>query len=147
MYRHADAFRFVTYRADNRHTDEVIWNSRDGLVLNTVTLRDGSTATRRIWRVERSEQSEPCVPDHRPAFGDRIFIDLTVDRAIELAFWQAEKWWSGPPSAYIRERFASQGGLQAVMELLFVQEAMSGAPEVVVVTEEMARERGWALPV
>jgi hypothetical protein len=34
-----------------------------------------------------------------------------------------------------------------VLELLFVQEAMSGAPEVVVVTEEMARERGWALPV
>jgi hypothetical protein len=138
-HQHADAFRLIRYRADNRHAEEAIWNSRDGLAYDTLILRDGSGATRLSW------DPAPYLPDHRPAVGDRIFIDLTVDRAIELADLQAETWWNAGSAlaAAIRQRFVRQDQLEVYLEIHLAYEAMCGAPELVEVTEQMALERGW----
>jgi len=140
-YRHGEAFCLMTYRADDRHLEEVIWNSRDGVTPFVVNMKDGSPGTHVDWRNDR------CVPDHKPAVGDRIFVDLTEQRAHEIAAQQARRIWDAPVDADLSydpkgvygrvERLADR-----ILEGLLA-EVDRGGPDVIEVTDELARQRGW----
>lgn len=87
-YKHAEAFCLMQYRDETTGGVEVIWNSRDGVTPLCVRSRAGNDAYHVNW------EQDQCVPDHKPAPGDRIFVDLTrkAKRAICLA--RIDRWWS-----------------------------------------------------
>lgn len=140
-HRHAEAFCLMRYQADDRRSEEILFNSRDGVTPFTLTMRDGSYGQHVDWR------NDQYAPDHQPQVGDRIFVDLTEDRAHELAGRQALRIWNGPVDADLsynpKTAYRTIEQLQAhLLEGLLV-EVDRGGPDVVEVTEEMARARGW----
>lgn len=87
---HVEAFCLMQYRSDHGTESEAIWNSRDGVTPFIITLRSGKQATHVNWNLDIR------LPDYRPAIGDRIFVDLTRERAFELAAERVEGWWDHP---------------------------------------------------
>lgn len=85
-YNHAEAFCLMKYRSDDGTEEEVIWNSRDGVTPFVITLKSGNSATHIDWF------SDICEPDYIPESGERIFIDLTKERALELAREHLKRW-------------------------------------------------------
>lgn len=79
-YQHAEAFMLMTYTADDGSgEEETIWNSRDDVAPSTIALPSGKTARHTDWSNDRRD------PHHKPKIGTRIFVDLTPDRAQQLA--------------------------------------------------------------
>lgn len=78
-HSHGEAFMVMTYRADDGSEEERIWNSRDGVTPFMITLRSGKQASHVDWY--RDEYR----PDYVPAPGSRMFVDMTEERARELA--------------------------------------------------------------
>lgn len=87
-YQHAEAYCLMTYRADDGTEEERVWNSRDGVTPFLITLRSGKVASHTDWR------GDVCVPDHVPAPGSRMFVDLTPERADELALAAARRFFA-----------------------------------------------------
>jgi len=85
-YNHSEAFCLMKYRSDDETEEEIIWNSRDGVTPFVISLRSGKTASHVDWRSDR------CVPDYKPKPGERIFIDLTPEKAEEYAKRNVRKW-------------------------------------------------------
>ncbi len=99
-HQHREAFALMQYESDDGSVREVIWNSRDGVTPFCGTSRDGDTQLTHVrWHEDR------YAPDHVPALGDRIFVDLTRDRAMALAEKNAQRFWDTYPPT--REQFAS----------------------------------------
>lgn len=140
-HQHKEAFALMKYRADDHHLEEVLWNSRDGVTPFVLSMKDGSPGTHIDWR------SDQYAPDHMPQVGDRIFIDLTVARAHEIAVEQAQVTWDKPTrvdlSYSVKDAFESPEAFAAMLLEGLLQEVERGAPDVVEVTEEMAQLRGW----
>lgn len=138
-HRHPDAYCLLRYRADNRHAEEVVWNSRDGLATTTIFLRDGTPATR-----FGQADCHVYAPDHVPVLGDLVLIDLTERRALEIAAERAESLWAaGESSGAFRDTFASAAEFLSVVEMALLADWERGQPELVEVTEELARQHGW----
>jgi hypothetical protein len=85
-YQHAEAYCLMTYRSDDGTEEEIIWNSRDGVTPFVISLRSGKTAQHVDWHRDRR------APDHQPRPGDRMFVDLTEERARELAKRNRRQW-------------------------------------------------------
>lgn len=133
-YEHSDAFKVVHYRAvDDLDTHEAVWNSRDGIVPRQIILLDGRLA-------HRAQRHQDFVdPDYHPAVGSRIFIDLTVERAHEIARNQAD---------LVRDEGELKADqIEAITLGGMLQEVERGAADIVLVTQEMAEQRGWVEPV
>lgn len=92
-YNHAEAFKLMKYASDgDGGTDplvERIWNSRDGVTPFVVSnhpdtrKRFGLVEMRHVdWGQDRIE---PFWPHVGLRVGDRIFVDMTKERARELA--------------------------------------------------------------
>lgn len=129
-YQHPDAFKIVHYRAvDDHDVVEAVWNSRDGVVPRYIALRDGRPARRALW------SHDHVAPGHHPAVGSRIFIDLTTERAEQIAEQQGELLQDEGEIAALRAEAIVLGGM--------LREVDYGAADLVEVTIEMARERGW----
>ncbi len=82
-HNHAEAFMLMTYQCEKCGAKEIIWNSRDG-----VTPMFGSTCRQEFCNGETSHvnwQNDVYAPDHKPAAGERIWRDGTLDmmRAIK----------------------------------------------------------------
>jgi hypothetical protein len=77
----------MKYVADDGSGEhEIIWNSRDGVTPFSLTLRNGKSATHHDW------QNDRYAPHYEPLPGDRIFVDLTRERALELAQANIARW-------------------------------------------------------
>ena len=87
---HGEAFCLMTYEADDGSEREIVWNSRDGVTPFVISLRSGKPARHVDWHLDQQ------VPDHRPALGSRMFVDLTRERAEAAARRNAERWWDDP---------------------------------------------------
>jgi hypothetical protein len=85
-HKHIEAFCLMKYRSDDGTEEEIIWNSRDGVTPFVITLRSGKSATHVDW------QSDVYAPDYVPKSGDRIFIDLTMEKALEYAERNLKAW-------------------------------------------------------
>lgn len=79
-YRHAEAFCLMTYISDDGQIVETLWNSRDGVTPFVIMSKDGKIElTHTAWKTDK------CVPDFKPNPGDRMFVDLTMEKSTEEA--------------------------------------------------------------
>lgn len=85
-YKHAEAFCLMTYQSDDGTEEEIIWNSRDGVTPFVITMKSGKTGKHINWRNDRR------VLDYVPQPGERIFIDLTREKAVEYARRNLRRW-------------------------------------------------------
>lgn len=80
-YKHAEAFCLMLYQCQGCFHREVLWNSRDG-----VTPFGTSCPTCGAQNLLHTDfASDWCVPEHQPHFGQRVWISMTEQRAIEIA--------------------------------------------------------------
>jgi hypothetical protein len=126
-YYHAEAFCHMRYRADDESEELSVWNSRDGVTPFVIGLPSGKPATHVDWRDDRRD------PAYVPMVGDWIFVDLTPERARELAGAQAERYWADPGlRAQAKRQFGSVEALAGALT-----DHPVGAPDLVQVTEEL----------
>jgi hypothetical protein len=113
MPAHGEAYALMTYRSDDGTEEEVIWNSRDGVTPFVITLRSGKSATHVDWDHDFPD------PDHIPEPGERIFVDLTEERALSIARVNAERFWDHPElRTGARERFATVEDLAEMLGVI-----------------------------
>lgn len=115
-HHHAEAFRLMRYQADDGTEDEWIWNSRDGVTPFIVTLRSGKSARHVNWA------GDIYNPDHRPKPGDRIFVDLTPERAIEKRRVFVDLWWDNPKMPMRDHAFLGPMGKEGAARHLALQD-------------------------
>jgi hypothetical protein len=84
-YQHAEAFRLMTYVSDDGTETEQIWNSRDGVTPFVISLRSGKAAT-------HTGRRDIYAPEYVPVPGERMFVDLTPERALDAARRNLERW-------------------------------------------------------
>ena len=84
---HQEAFCLMQYASKDGSERELIWNSRDGVTPFCILSRSGVEMQHVNWKQDR------YVPQHLPRVGDRIFVDLTFERAIETQRQNVERWW------------------------------------------------------
>jgi hypothetical protein len=123
-YQHAEAFCLMKYRSDDGTEEELIWNSRDGVTPFTITLRSGKRATHADW------QNDQRLPDYQPPAGSRIFVDLTPERAREIAERVVDQYLNDPTlDDDFRRELGSRD--QAVEELTAGYLEQPGTPDIV----------------
>lgn len=83
--------RFGTIERPHCGHSEWIWNSRDGITPYVVGCRFCPGEAHHVnWPRDR------YVPDHVPMVGDRIFVDLNAERALQKRRAFVDKWWDEP---------------------------------------------------
>lgn len=86
-FGHAEAFCLMWYRDKVTGERERLWNSRDGVTPMFIGSTAGNEASHVDWHLDE------CRPNHVPKIGDRIFVDLTLERAREYRRVFVDKWW------------------------------------------------------
>jgi hypothetical protein len=79
-HQHAEAFCLMWYACECGHRERV-WNSRDGVT--AFGFQCPSCKQPNLLHVNWN--LDQYAPDHVPAPGQRVWIDLTRDRALEIA--------------------------------------------------------------
>jgi hypothetical protein len=75
-HQHAEAFRLMWYGCQCGHRER-IWNSRDGVTpFGTLCPSCDRPDLQHIWW-----NQDQYAPDHKPAFGQRVWIDMTRESA------------------------------------------------------------------
>lgn len=79
-YLHKEAFCLMWYHCSCGHMER-IWNSRDGVTPFFCTCPScGSTEMRHVaWHLDQ------CAPNHKPHFGQRMWVNLTMEHARKIA--------------------------------------------------------------
>lgn len=127
-YEHPEAFCLMHYEDDLGNV-EIIWNSRDGVTPFIVNSRQGREMKHVRWNTDRRKE------DHVPRVGDRVFEDLTEQRA--------RKWREQYVSIHWRDMADSFATREdAVEELVKSDLAQAGSPMITVVDEEWLKGRG-----
>lgn len=107
-HRHAEAFMLMKYSSTDRRTCEWVWNSRDGVTPFCIPPRafEGpGTYDDMLSHVDW--QRDEYRPHHRPQPGDRIFVDLTPEKAEYYARHRVGHGWDDPKYP-MRDRFPSR---------------------------------------
>lgn len=76
----------MRYESEDGRIVEYLWNSRDGVTPFGILARDGTTMLRHAIRHMEFR------PNHQPQAGDRIFVDMPLEIAIQHARERLEKW-------------------------------------------------------
>lgn len=127
-YQHGEAFCRMKYRDEVTGQIELIWNSRDGVTPFFVRSRAGNPAQHVNWH------EDVFVPRYVPQIGERIFVDLTEERARHFAREKVEHFWDHPEYP-LRKRYASKE--QAVEEFTKDMLRNQGEPNLIEVTAEV----------
>jgi len=149
-HQHPEAYCLMQFAIIGTDEREMIWNSRDGAPLYSIPARSGLGEV-----VHRRGSESKYAPDHVPALGDRIFVDLTEVRARQMTEERVARWElresedSVPPGIPpLRKLFRTRAAcIQAIFEATFDPTA----PDVVVVTRGylerlLARREGLVTP-
>ncbi len=89
-HQHVEAFCLMKYATKDRSEVEWIWNSRDGVTPFGLLSRSGKEMLHVDWHLDQYR------PHYKPRNGERIFVDLTPERARELAVKKVEILWDHP---------------------------------------------------
>jgi hypothetical protein len=129
-HEHTDAYKLLSYRSKDGQHEETIWNSRDGIAPVLVPSRDGKQT---LYHCHR--ERDLYAPDHQPQEGERIIVDLQLDRALELARQHVREWWMHPTQP-MREHpvYALMTQEQAIGYLAKTYMGEDGEPDVITVT-------------
>lgn len=87
-YHHAEAFCLMKYATKDGSEVEWIWNSRDGVTPFGVRSRTGGELFHTEWNLDRR------LPTYQPLAGERVFVDLTRERAEHFARKRIELYWT-----------------------------------------------------
>lgn len=141
---HGESYALMLYANGRGDVVETIWNSRDGvapfLVFEDIDeAEDPEAAERDKWKLERLQHiswgGDAFAPFHVPNIGDRIFVDLTEERARAQAYRDVERGWNdehGPLSESYSDRAAAVDALTA-------EYLRPGAPDIVKVDHALQR--------
>lgn len=132
---HTEAFCLMKY-ADEFGNVEVIWNSRDGVTPMFLHSVAGREMRHVDWRWDRR------VEHHVPNVGDRIFIDLTIEKAREYRRAFVERYWDDGEYP-MRERTDVWQTKEEAVERLArgdMEHGGGGTPDIVVVDERLRDE-------
>lgn len=127
-YDHKEAFCLMKYQSKDKTEEEILWNSRDGVTSFGIRSRSGKEMLHVNWNEDR------CVPNHVPKVGDRIFVDLTRERAEEFARQRVEKYWDGPSYPIKDAGYGTKEEAANIIADSFMER--TGSPDVIEVTEE-----------
>lgn len=119
-HNHNEAFCLMKYRSDDGSEEEIIWNSRDGVTPFVITLESGKRAQHVDWA------KDVYAPSHQPKSGNRIFIDMTKERALEIAQRNISQW-------SVDGTFDKYGKPDNLLEDLVESYSRPGAPDIKVV--------------
>lgn len=126
------AFAFVQYTTEDGSDGEVLWNSRDGGIPSVVLSCESGAEMKPLAR-----QGGPR-PEHVPEVGDRIIVDLTLQRARVVAATMVEQ-----ATAMMSGLFPSR---EVAVERMAESLLQKQRPDVLVVTagfiEELLESRG-----
>lgn len=133
--RYPEAYRLLRYTVPETGETELVWNSRDGVAPKHLRSRNGDTAE----CVNSIDNPGTFAPWHVPAVGDRVFVDLTEQRARVLGAIRVERF-----EVWQREKPEALRGLPLLHDLFDTREAAvdaaarwflgTGAADVLVVT-------------
>jgi hypothetical protein len=145
---HPEAFCLMQYASKDGSERELIWNSRDGVTPFCILSRSSVEMQHVNWKQDR------YVPQHLPRVGDRIFVDLTFERAIETQRQNVERWWDeeempmkddpelGPMGKEGAARHLAHEEMKQFQVNATAEELMeygAGPPDLVEVTEELLK--------
>lgn len=79
-FNHAEAFCWMEYQCEKCGYRELIYNTRDGVTPFVVACsKCGGSSSHINWN------RDFCDPDHKPLPGERVFVNITRDKAKEYA--------------------------------------------------------------
>jgi hypothetical protein len=86
-YNHKEAFCLMWYACQCGHRERY-WNSRDGVTpFGDACPSCGETTLQHVnWN------SDQCVPNHKPYRGQRVWVSMTRERAIEITERQVKRY-------------------------------------------------------
>lgn len=130
--QHGEGYCLMEYRSKDGAHSELIWNSRDGVTPFIVHSQDGQ-----IEMMHVNWQNDKYLPNYKPKAGERIFVDLTPEKAREYAARRVDQYWDHeeyPLSARFDNR-------EAAIEA-FAGDMLSqpGQPDLLTITPELERE-------
>jgi hypothetical protein len=130
-HNHAEAFSLMKYQDSVTGKVEVVWNSRDGVTPFVIFSPEGNESRHVSWSADRYE------PGHVPQVGDRIFVDLTMERCRKIYREWIEKEWDSTrkESPRFKERYASKE--DAIEKLATTMFDDGKQPDIIEVTEEI----------
>lgn len=123
-HSHKEAFMVMKYASADGRVVEFIWNSRDGVTPFIIHSRDGVELSHVEWKRDR------YLPEYRPQPGERIFVDLTPERARASSARMVEQFWDAPQYA-MRERYESQDEAIAALTKDALEHGGGGAPDLI----------------
>lgn len=86
-FDHPEAFCLMWYQDQVTGERERLWNSRDGVTPFVITSPAGNESRHVDWHCDMR------IIDHMPKIDDRVFVNLTLERAREYRHLYADKWW------------------------------------------------------
>ncbi len=79
-YNHKEAFCLMNYRCEKCGKLETLWNSRDGVTPFIIGCKYCGGESRHV-----AFHLDICSPIYKPKPGQRIFVDMTKEKAKEIA--------------------------------------------------------------
>jgi hypothetical protein len=137
-HRHAEAFMLMKYQSDDGSITEWIWNSRDGVTPFCVMPRGASSRAQMMRHVEFHR--DRYEPERIPAVGDRIFVNLTLDKAREYRRRWYETAKDMPEWRPYLEGEEPEAHIEKLAQADFKSFGAGTSPDLVVVTEEIRAE-------
>lgn len=135
-HKHGEAFMLMKYASKDGRIVEWIWNSRDGVTPFMVPPRDfkgpgtfDDMLSHVDWHLDQ------YIPNRKPKPGDRIFVDVTPERARFFAERWCDRFWDHPEYP-LRGSYATR---EEAIEAHLRDEARDGAPDLITVGEEVRR--------
>ncbi len=119
----------MKYASKDGSVVEYLWNSRDGVTPFGLMSQDDETE---LYHAEW-EKDIYC-PNYVPSVGMRIFVRLTLERALEHATANVEKWWTDNNG--FRERFPDKAEAIKHFAISYEHDYGDNSPDVITVTQE-----------
>lgn len=131
-----EGFKLMQYQGEKNGEIEWVWNSRDRITPFVIMSQD---RTQKMQHVRWEEDA--YAPGWVPRVGDRVFVDLTIERARELRRTYVERAWD--VEVYGEKMSARWATKEAAIEELAqadFSEYGGHGPDLVVVDEAMHRQ-------
>jgi len=91
-FNHAEAFCLMTYQCESCGLREIVWNSRDGVTPFVIGCSKCKGLSQHVdWHYDI------CDPNHGATRGERIFVNITQEIAVEMASKRLSTIRSGSP--------------------------------------------------
>ena len=134
----AEAYMLMTYECEQCKQREEIWNSRDGITPFCVSCTKCNGIMQHVeW------EKDVFAPRHSPADEDRVFVDLTLERAKQKAKEKVERWWDHPQSP-MSTRFDSKDDAMYCFANSMLEEFAPHSPDLVSGAEYY--DKHWKIP-